>query len=320
VSAVLSTSTSTPSPAPALEAPRSPRAERRLAWALVLPAMAIVAVGLAYPLARQIMMSFQRFGLAQQFGQAPEMVGFANYAQVLGDPAFWASLGRSVGFCLACAVATVVIGTAGAMLLTQVRRSIAVGVQIVMLVAWAMPVLSSLQVFQLLFDPRSGVVGWTLGQLGADGMVGYNWLSNPVTFFAVAGILITWMSVPLVVFMVYASVTQLDESMMEAAQLDGADARQRFLHIVAPSVAPVLLLVSLLQVIWDLRVFTQIHILQQSSGITDQTNVLGTFVYQIGLSGGNYGVASAAAMIMLAVSLLLTWRYIRALLTEGDAR
>ncbi|MBC7723661.1 MAG: sugar ABC transporter permease [Burkholderiaceae bacterium] len=303
---------------PRVTAPRSPRAGRRLAYLLILPALCVVAVGLGYPLARQVVMSFQEFGLQQQFGQAPVFIGLANYLTVLTDTTFWEVLGRSLAFCFACAAATVVVGTAGAMLLTQVSRPIAVGVQIIMLVAWAMPVLSSLQVFQWLFDPRSGVIGWTLGQLGLDGMVGYNWLSDPLTFFIVAGLLITWMGVPLVVFLVYASVTQLDESMIEAAQLDGAGGWKRFRHIVAPSIAPVLLLVSLLQVIWDLRVFTQIYILQQNSGISEQTNVLGTFVYQIGLSGGNYGLASAAAMIMLAVSLLLCWRYITALLRQGD--
>jgi len=296
----------------------SRKTDRRLAYLLILPAFGIVAVGLGYPLARQVVMSFQQFGLQQQFGQPPKFIGLANYATILSDATFWEVLGRSLAFCFACAAATVLVGTAGAMLLTHISRTIAVGVQVVMLIAWAMPVLSSLQVFQWLFDSRSGVVGWTLGQMGIDGMVGYNWLSQPLSFFFVAGLLITWMGVPLVVFMVYASVTQLDESMIEAAQLDGANGWKSFLHIVAPSVAPILLLVSLLQVIWDLRVFTQIYILQQNSGISEQTNVLGTFVYQIGLSGGNYGLASAAAMIMLAVSLLLTWRYITALLKQGD--
>lgn len=303
---------------PSVEAPVSQKTDRRLAYLLILPAFGIVAVGLGYPLARQVVMSFQQFGLQQQFGQPPKFIGLANYATILSDATFWEVLGRSLAFCFACAAATVLVGTAGAMLLTHISRTIAVGVQVVMLIAWAMPVLSSLQVFQWLFDSRSGVVGWTLGQMGIDGMVGYNWLSQPLSFFFVAGLLITWMGVPLVVFMVYASVTQLDESMIEAAQLDGANGWKSFLHIVAPSVAPILLLVSLLQVIWDLRVFTQIYILQQNSGISEQTNVLGTFVYQIGLSGGNYGLASAAAMIMLAVSLLLTWRYITALLKQGD--
>jgi N,N'-diacetylchitobiose transport system permease protein len=313
---VMSRLTSTRRAAPVF--PVSRKADRRLAYLLLIPSIAVVFLALGYPLIRQLIMSFQRFGLAQQFGQPPIFVGLENYLTVLTDTAFWLVLLRSTIFCICCAATTMIIGTVGALLLTAVSRPIAVGVQIVMLVAWAMPVLSSLQVFQWLFDSRSGVVDWTLNAIGLTEMQGFNWFAHPVTFFFVAVMLVTWMSVPLVVFMVYAAVTQLDESMLEAAQLDGASGWKRFAHIVAPSIAPVILLVSLLQVIWDLRVFTQIFILQRNGGITEQTNVLGTYIYQIGLSGGNYGLASAAAMIMLAVSLLLTWRYITMLLKRGD--
>ncbi|UVY84463.1 sugar ABC transporter permease [Brachybacterium sp. NBEC-018] len=289
-------------------------AERRLGLLLVLPAVAIVLVALLYPLGRQVLMSFQTFGLAQQFGQAPAFAGLENYATVLGDGAFWAALVRSLVFCALCAALTVVIGTAGALLLTAVPRWIAMGVQAVMLVAWAMPVLSSLQVFQWLFDARRGVVNWLLTAVGIDGAAGFNWLSTPVSFFAVAGLLVIWMSVPLVVFMVYAAVTQVDESVIEAARLDGAHGVRLFTTIIMPSIASVFLLICLLEIIWDLRVFTQIHVLQGSSGITESTHVLGTYIYQIGLSGGNYGVAAAAATIMLLLMLLVTGRYIQLLL------
>lgn len=293
--------------------------ERRLALILVLPAVAIVLLALGYPLVRQIIMSFQKFGLEQQFGLAPAFVGIDNYVSVLTDGGFWLVLVRSLAFCLITAAVTMLIGTLAALLLTKISRPVAVFVQIVMLLAWAMPVLSSLQVFQWMFDARSGVVDYALGSLGFTDMIGFNWFAQPETFFLIAGGLVTWMSVPLVVFMVYASVTQLDESMMEAAALDGASGGKTFRHIIAPSIAPVLLLVSLLQIIWDIRVFTQIHVLQANGGITEQTNVLGTYVYQIGLAGGNYGLASAAAMIMLAITLLLTWRYISMLLKDTSS-
>ncbi|MBC3764017.1 sugar ABC transporter permease [Quadrisphaera sp. RL12-1S] len=287
-----------------------------MAALLLVPAVAVVALALGYPLVRQVVMSFQQFGLAQQFGQPPAFVGLDNFTTVLSDPSFWAVLGRSVGFCFVVALLTMVVGTAGALLLTACSRPVAVSVQVVMLLAWAMPVLSSLQVFQWMFDSRSGVVDWALVQAGFGSMAGYNWFSTPVAFFFVAGLLVTWMSVPLVVFMVYAAVTQIDTSVLEAAALDGAGPAQAFRHVIAPSIAPVLALVSLLEIIWDLRVFTQFHVLQSNGGITEQTNVLGTYVYQVGLAGGNYGAASAAALILLLLTLAISARYIALLLKE----
>jgi len=78
------------------------------------------------------------------------------------------------------------------------------------------------------------------------------------------------------------------------------------------------MLAGLLQIIWDLRVFTQISVLQDAGGITQDTNVLGTYVYQVGLGQGDYGTGSALAMIMLLLTLALTWGYVRQLLRQGD--
>jgi N,N'-diacetylchitobiose transport system permease protein len=298
----------------------APRRRRKspLPYVLLIPAVGVVLIAMGYPLVRQLIMAFQHYSLEQQFGMAPTFVGLGNFTQVLSDPAFWLTLGRSLIFCLACASLTMLVGISAAVLLTKVSRAVSVFVQTAMLLAWALPVVSSLQVFQWIFDSRSGIVDWLLGHLGIESAANMNWFSNPFTFFIVAGMLVTWMSVPLVVFMVYASITQIDESMLEAADMDGASGWTAFREIITPTIAPVLLLVGILQVIWDLRVFTQIYILQKNGGITDQTNVLGTYIYQVGLAGGNYGVASATALIMLLITLVLTWRYVTQVLKQGD--
>lgn len=298
----------------------SPRRRRKspLPYVLMIPAVGVVLVAMGYPLVRQLIMAFQHYSLEQQFGMAPTFVGLGNFVQVLSDSAFWMTLGRSLLFCLACASLTMLVGISVAVLLTKVSRAVSIFVQTAMLLAWALPVVSSLQVFQWIFDSRSGIVDWLLAHMGIESAANMNWFSNPLTFFIVAGMLVTWMSVPLVVFMVYASITQIDESMLEAANMDGASGWTQFREIITPTIAPVLLLVGILQVIWDLRVFTQIYILQKNGGITDETNVLGTYIYQVGLAGGNYGVASATALIMLLITLILTWRYVTQVLKQGD--
>jgi N,N'-diacetylchitobiose transport system permease protein len=85
---------------------------------------------------------------------------------------------------------------------------------------------------------------------------------------------------------------------------------------VAPTIKPVLLVVGLLQVIWDLRVFTQIYNLQRAGGVTEQTNLLGTFIYRQGVGGGHFGLAAAAAMFMLALAIVMTAPYVRLMLKQ----
>jgi N,N'-diacetylchitobiose transport system permease protein len=126
------------------------------------------------------------------------------------------------------------------------------------------------------------------------------------------------MSVPFVAFTLYAALTQVPEDVVEAAEIDGAGAVQRFRHVVLPAIRPVLLVVLLLQFIWDLRVFTQIYTLQKAGGITRDTNLLGTYIYSLGIKGGDFGTAAAAAMFMLALTVVLTAPYIRMMLKQEE--
>lgn len=105
--------------------------------------------------------------------------------------------------------------------------------------------------------------------------------------------------------------------MLEAASLDGATGIQRVRYIVMPLVAPVLSLVLLLQIVWDLRVFTQVKFLQDAGGFANQTDVLGTFIYRLGTGSGDFGTASAVSVLMLVLTLLVSWPYVRSLLKES---
>lgn len=284
---------------------------------LGLPALAIVLLSQGYPLVRQLVMSFQEFGLRQQFGQPPEFVGLDNYAAVFTDSTFWVVLARSLVFCALCASLTMLLGVAFAVMMTRLVPVVRVVLQSAMLLAWAIPVLSSLTVWQWLFNTRNGLVNWLLTSLGLDQFERYAWLLQGTTLLVIAGVIVVWMSVPLVVFMVYASLTQLDPEVLEAAELDGADGAQRFRYVTAPGIAPVLMLVGLLQVIWDIRVFTQISVLQDAGGVAEDSNLLGTYVYQVGLGQGDYGMGSAVAMVMLVITLALTAGYVRSLVRQG---
>ena len=154
-------------------------------------------------------------------------------------------------------------------------------------------------------------------QIGAD-YEGHAWLLEPMSFFFVATVIVVWMSVPFVAFTGYAALTQVSEDLTEAAELDGAGAWQRLRHVVLPAIRPVLLVIGLLQIIWDLRVFTQIYVLQQAGGVTRDTNLLGTYIYRLGIGGGKFGMAAAVAIFMLVLTVILTGPYIRAMLRHEE--
>ena len=319
----MTTTTSAPAAAPTPTRRRPAlRLSRRgpgsgLPYALLVPATAMLVIALGYPLVRQVVLSLQEFGLAQQFGQPADWVGLDNYRALVSDPYLWQVLLRTVVFCLANAALTMVIGIGIALLMRLMSRPIRLLAQSGLLLAWAMPIIASLTVWQWLFDTDYGIVNWTLTRLGAD-YQGHSWLLEPLSFYFVATVIVVWMSVPFVAFTGYAALTQVSEDLTEAAELDGASGWQRLRHVVLPSIRPVLLIIGLLQVIWDLRVFTQIYVLQKAGGVTRDTNLLGTYIYRLGIGGGDFGTAAAVAMFMLALTVLLTAPYVRVMLKAEE--
>ena len=284
---------------------------------LLLPALVPIGVALGYPLVRQFVLSFQEYGLAQQFGRPAKWVGLDNYTALLSDPYVWGVIARSVAFCVVCASLTMAIGTALAVLMERVGRAARTALQVSLLLAWGTPVLATMTVWQWLFDSQYGVINWVLAEpLGLTGMRGHSWLIEPLSFYAVAGLIVVWMSVPFVVFSVYAGLLQVPAETLEAAELDGASGWQRFRLLVVPMIRPVLVVVALLQVIWDLRVFTQIHVLQRAGAPTRDTHLLGTFIYSL---SKEFSMAGAMATIMLVLTFALTVVYIRRMLRDEDA-
>jgi N,N'-diacetylchitobiose transport system permease protein len=286
-----------------------------LPYGLLLPALLALVFALGYPLVRQVVLSFQDYGLRQQFGAPPEWVGLQNYRDLIGDRYLWTLVLRSVVFCFVNAGLTMVLGVGIALLMRLMSTPVRLVVQSGLLIAWAMPVLASLTVFTWLFDTQYGVVNWVLERLGGD-YAGHSWLIEPMSFFLVATLLVVWMSIPFVAFTVYAALTQVPGEIVEAAEVDGAGPWQRTRLVVLPSIRPVLLVVGLLEIVWGLRVFTQIYVLQQAGGVTRETNLLGTYVYRSGIGEGEFGVAATVAMFMLALTVLLTAPYVIRMLRD----
>jgi len=300
--------------------PRAPRQRRRpiAPYALIVPSVIVLILAMGYPLIWQLITSTQQFGLAQQFGQPAPFVGLQNYVKLATDPYMWTVILRSLAFCLACAAITMVIGTLLALLMNVVARWVRVLLQITLLLAWAMPVVAAMTVWTWLLNLRSGVVNWMLSAIGLP-FQGHNWLINPISFFGVALVIVVWMSVPFVSFAVYAGLTQVSGEVIEAAQMDGASPRQRFFGITVPIIRPVISIVLLLQVIWDLRVFTQIKLLQSAGSVKSETNLLGTYIYQLGTGSSDFGMASAVSVFVLVLTVAISAFYVRSMLKEDES-
>jgi N,N'-diacetylchitobiose transport system permease protein len=281
---------------------------QRLPYLLILPAVVVLGLVLAYPLVRLAILSLQEFGLRQQFGAPAEFVGLRNFGKILSDSYFWDVLWRTVIFCGANVALTMAIGLLVALMLRQLGRAMRLLVSIGLLLAWAMPALTATVVWQWLFDTQYGFVNWLVTRLGGD-YQGHSWLSAPLSFFTVATIIVVWMGVPFVAFTLYAGMTQVPQEILEAAAIDGAGPWQRFRNVVLPMLTPILLILTALSVVWDFRVFTQVYVLQRAGGINRDTNLLGANRFDLG---------AAIAIVMVTITILLTLVYLRQMVRQEE--
>ena len=288
------------------------RRSSSLPYVLVLPSIVVLGVMLGYPLVRLVTMSLQEYGLPQVFGQPAPWVGFDNFRAILEDNYFWTVLWRTLIFCFVNVALTMVLGVLVALLLEALGKGMRLFVSASLIVAWAMPALTATIVWQWMFDTEYGVVNWAVGRQG------HSWWADQLTFFTIATIIVVWMGIPFIAFTTYAALTQIPADMIEAARLDGARFRQIVRYVVFPAVKPILLILTALSVIWDFRVFTQIYVLQKAGGITRDTNLLGVYAYRISIGENRFDVGAAVAVVMVAITAVLTSVYLRAMVKQEE--
>ena len=161
---------------------------------LLIPAIAVLLLGMGYPVVWQIVTSTQEYGLAQQFGQPAPFVGLENYLTLATNGGLWAVVARSLVFCIVTAFVTLAIGTLLALLMTAITKGARLVLQVALLLAWSMPVVAAMTVWIWLFDNRRGVINYLLDLIPGVEMNRYDWLATPLTFFIVASVIVIWVN------------------------------------------------------------------------------------------------------------------------------
>ena len=151
----------------------------RTPYLLLIPAIAILLLGMGYPVIWQFVTSTQEYGLAQQFGKPAPFVGLGNYFELATDSGLWAVVGRSLIFCIVTAFLTLVTGTLLALLMTAITKTARLILQIALLLAWSMPVVAAMTVWIWLFDRRRGAINYVLDMIPGVEMNRFDWLSQP---------------------------------------------------------------------------------------------------------------------------------------------
>ncbi|MDQ0576262.1 carbohydrate ABC transporter permease [Agromyces albus] len=287
-------------------------------WLLLAPSIVLLGVMVVYPSVVMVINSFTNLEIKNKMlGTPADFVGFDNYIEVFTKSDFPAVLARSLGLMVVLTALIIVGGMLIALLMTKLAKGWRLLVSIGLLLAWAMPPLSATVVWGWIFDTQYGLVNWFLNTLtGTNDFNSHSWLIDPWSFMLVLTIIIVWQGIPFAAFTFYAGLGQVPDEVLEASQLDGANARQRFRLIVMPYLRNVVTAVLVLETIWNLRIFTQVYALQQQGGIASETNVLGTYLFRQGL--GEFGVTAAIGVFMVILLMGISYFNVRNTLKEEE--
>ena len=302
-------------------APVRPRRRRRsagaLPYTLVLPSIALLVALLAYPLVVLGRASFQKLDLRQLVRRETVWVGLDNYATILTDREFWSVTVRTLVFAAVCVGLTIAAGTLVALLMRRISRPMRLLVSAGMLLAWATPPVSAATVFRWLFDEQYGVVNWAVTALTPLDWSQHSWFAGQLPAFTVIVLCVVWQAVPFVALTLYAGLTTIPEDIFEAARIDGANAWRTFWSVTGPMLKGVFLILTSLSVIWDLKVFIQVYVITRG-GPDRQTVLINLYTYNLGFGASRFGLASAAAVIMVLLTLSVTVWYVRTMVRVGE--
>jgi ABC-type sugar transport system permease subunit len=292
---------------PASDSPSTPRRleilrrrgrDAATGLAFITPALAIVAVFLAYPIYRTV-----RLGLYDWDGLSPtaRWIGLGNYHDLLHvDPFFWRAVRNTAVWAALTIPAELLVGLALALLLDRKLR-FRVGFRtIFFLPAVLSPVVIG-SAWNSMFTPDRGAFSQLMGLLGFNPHNG--WLGDPRLALYGAVIANTWRYSGLMMIFYLAALQTIPPSLYEAARVDGAPEWQQIRRITLPLLKPMTVLLVLLGSIGALREFDLMYILT-GGGPAHASDLFSIQIFQEGFQFGRVGYASAIATILLGVTLV----------------
>ena len=281
------------------------RRERRFALALFAPAFVLLLVTTTAPLIFLAWNSLQQLDMSM-----PWLSGFAglgNYLRLGEDPRFWNSLALTGIYTASTVVLQVIIGLSLAMLVLQIPRGQAMLRVAAILPIVLAPVVVGLFWRTLVLAPDVGLVDLVTRTLGLGS---HNWLGDPQLALISVIAIHTWQWTPFAFLVLLATLATLPPDLYEAARLDRASAWQRFRFITRPLIRPALVLVVILRTMTALSAFAAIFA-ATGGGPGTATEILNLYAYRTSFTELNIGYGSALAMVLLAITLVITWMLFR---------
>lgn len=252
---------------------------------------------LVYPVAMSIYYSFCDYSVLEP----PVWIGLENYRVMMHDPILWKSMYNTLIFAAGVIPSSIVVSIMLALLLNTRVKATSLFRTIFFLPS-LVPVVAMSIMWMRILNPEvgilNGIIHFFTGLEGPNWLGDENWSKPAIIVMALWGIgngIVTYL----------AGLQEIPESLLEAAQLDGANAFQRTIHVTLPMLSPVIYFNFIMGIIGCLQVFTQAYIMT-GGGPARSTLFYTYYLYQKAFEDYQMGYASAMAWVLFIVILILT--------------
>ncbi|WP_240230594.1 carbohydrate ABC transporter permease [Devosia lacusdianchii] len=281
-----------------MSTPAFARKDELTAWLFLLPSLVLFLTFTAIPVIAAFGISFTQWDL---FNPA-QFIGLGNYSKLLSDPIFSRVMGNTAYFVLLSVPIQMLFGLGCALALNRGIRG-----QTFFRIAYFLPVVTSTiaaaLVWAWLFNANFGLINAFLSLAGITDVP--RWLAS--TQWAMPAVIIVsiWQNLGYAMVLFLAGLQNIRADLYDAAAMDGARGWRRFWFITLPLLSPTTFFVLIISIIGSFQIFELVFVMTQA-GPANATNTLVYYIYQNGFQFYQMGYASAAAMVLFVIVLIMT--------------
>ena len=267
-------------------------------WPFVVPALLVIAAVIVFPWVFTLWMSVNSWTL----GQPVVFAGLDNYTRLLVDMRFWESLWHTALYTLLAVVAPLILGTLAALIFDAQFpfRGLLRGVFVMPMMAT--PVAIAL-VWTMMFHPQLGVLNYLLSLVGIGPQ---EWIYNQNSVIPSLVLVETWQWTPLIMLIVLGGLAAVPREPYESAEIDGANAWQKFRYLTLPMIAPFLMIGVMIRSIDAVKSFDIIYAMTQG-GPGTASETINIYLYNTAFSYYDIGYGSAMAVVFFIIIVALSF-------------
>jgi multiple sugar transport system permease protein len=284
---------------------------RAFKYFLLAPALLVLGLTTLYPFGYAFVISLRRWQLNRSV--APEeFVGLANYLRAFSDAGLINSVVATVIFTLLSVSLSLLVGGAIALLLFYYRGRFGTILKALLIFPFAVsPALKGYS-WRFMLNPSFGVLDQVIDFV-LPPLKNVVWLGEAPTAMFWLAFTEVWGWGPFIALVFIGALGAIDDEIIDAAKVDGANNLQIFWRITLPLLTPIILIVTLLKTITSLKMFDQVVTLT-GGGPGRATQTINHYIYTTGFKFFDMGYASALAFLLVAVQLVFAYFYIRVVL------